>query len=399
MKGFVADYINAFKAEMKEFPTFSDFSQIMGCYSPEQLPVLSTLAKGFACFDHWFCEVPSETYCNRSFFHAASSSGYVLNGPPGKFAAGNKAETIFERLQADGETWKVYIDPRQILPATGLIHASNLARFFGDHFSTIFDFYFDAAHGQLPNYAFIEPNMLHPHTDMHPPGFGRLRHDLRVRPANAMLGGEQLLAQVYNAVKTSPTEGLSNWANTLLLITFDEHGGTYDHVPPPRVPAPGPLTGHEEEGFRFDRSGVRIPTIAVSAWVDSGIVVNQEFRSTSLIRTLRERWSLGGPLTRRDEIAADIAPILNRKVPRPPEDWPEVSPRPLGEFAKLEEAFELPLTRLERDLVGEALAHEASANGTSVAADPAVISRREAHRHMSRIRDKMFSGIAKGRQA
>jgi phospholipase C len=399
MNGFVADYINTFTAEMGARPKLADFSQILACYdTAAQLPVLNALARGFACFDRWFCEVPSETYCNRSFFHAGSSSGYVLNGPPGKFATGNTAETIFERLQAHGKTWKVYIDPRQLLPATALIHASNLVNFFGDHFSTIFDFYFDAAAGNLPDYSFIEPNMLHPHTDMHPPGFGRLRHELRVRPANSMLGGEQLLANVYNAVRTSPTEGKSNWANTLLLITFDEHGGTYDHVPPPRVPPPSPATGREEEGFKFDRSGVRIPTLAISAWVDPGRVVHEEFRSTSMIRTLIQHWNLGAPLTRRDEAAADIAPILDRSSPRPPNEWPNVHPQAIGEIAKLEEIFELPLSKLERDLVGEALAHEAHINRTQLAADPTQVTRREAHRHLSRIRDNMFPGIAKGRQ-
>ena len=68
MDGFVTDYINAFHAETGRMPLYDEYAQIMACYIPEQLPVFSTLARGFACFDHWFCEVPSQTFTNRSFF-------------------------------------------------------------------------------------------------------------------------------------------------------------------------------------------------------------------------------------------------------------------------------------------------------------------------------------------
>jgi phospholipase C len=397
MDGFVADYINSFRAEMYRLPNFSEYSQIMACYTPDQLPVLSTVARGFATFDRWFCEVPSQTYCNRSFFHAASSSGFVLNGPHGKFASLNDAPTIFERLHAAQVPWRVYIDPAQLVPATALIHARSLAPFFADHFATIFDFYDDARKGTLPSYAFIEPNMLHPHTDMHPPGFGRLRHELHLPAPGAMLGGERLLADVYNAVRSSSSSSGSNFENTLLLITFDEHGGTYDHVPPPRVPPPGPPTGREEEGFDFTRSGVRVPTIAISAWLEPKTVVSQEFRSTSLIRTLRERWSLGPPLTQRDAIAADLAPVLARPSPRPPEEWPTVAARPMGLIVKVEEALAWPLTRLERDLAGEALAHEASSQNARLDMNIGELGRKEALRHLRRIRDNMFPSVSHGR--
>ena len=83
----------------------------MAGYTPEQLPVLSALARGFATFDHWFAEVPSQTFTNRSFFHAASSSGFVVNAPYANFPKHNTAETLFERLEAKGLSWRVYCDP------------------------------------------------------------------------------------------------------------------------------------------------------------------------------------------------------------------------------------------------------------------------------------------------
>jgi phospholipase C len=85
-------------------------------------------------------------------------------------------------------------------------------------------------------------------------------------------------------------------------------------------------------GFTFERSGVRLPAIAISPWIDGSTVVNSTFRSTSVISTLRERWSLGNPLTDRDAMAPTLRSVLTREVPRAPEDWPDVSPRPVPEF-------------------------------------------------------------------
>jgi phospholipase C len=398
MEGFVTDYANAFRVELGRAPRPEELAEIMAGYSPEQMPVLSTLAREFACFDHWFCEVPSQTYANRSFFHAASSSGFVNNAPAGKFATRNDAPTIFERLEGAGQCWRVYIDPEQLLPVTALIHARRLAPFFATHFATLFDFYDDAREGRLPEYAFLEPNMLFPRSDMHPPGAARLRRDLHLPPPTALQAGEELLARVYDAIRTSASTAGSNWSNTLFLITFDEHGGTYDHVPPPAVPPPTDRSAGEE-GFRFDRSGVRIPAIIVSAWVDPRTVVTGEYRSTSLIRTLRERWSLGEPLTQRDAIAPDLRPVLARLEPRPAGSWPIATPRPVPLGTRLLGAIDSPLSHLERDLVGEALAHEAALEGGLPQADAQTIGRREARDHLRRIRDKWFPGLARGRSS
>jgi phospholipase C len=116
-------------------------------------------------------------------------------------------------------------------------------------------------------------------------------------------------------VRTSSTAGGSNFANTLFLVAFDEHSGTYDHVPPPRVDPSDPAAPPGQMGFRFDRAGIRIPTLAVSAYIDPRTVVTGQYRNTSLIRTLRERWPLGPPLTGRDATAAGIAPVLTRAAP------------------------------------------------------------------------------------
>lgn len=95
-------------------------------YTPEQVPVLSGIARGFGVFDHWFCEVPSQTFMNRSFWTAATSSGFVVNSPVSNFTWHNTAETLFERLEAHGRTWKVYVQEPMALSFTGLIHMPRL---------------------------------------------------------------------------------------------------------------------------------------------------------------------------------------------------------------------------------------------------------------------------------
>jgi phospholipase C len=405
MNGFVLDYANAFEVEMGRPATVPELAQILAGYTPEQVPVLTGLARGFACFDHWFCEVPSQTYANRSFFHAASSSGFVLNGEPaGKFALRNDAPTLFEQLESARRTWKVYIDPAQLIPATALIHARRLAPYFAEHFRTIYDFYYDARSGELPDYAFLEPNMFHPHTDMHPHSGARWAEELRLRPPDTVRGGEELLAQVYDAVRTAENEGGSNWRNTLLLVTFDEHGGTFDHVPPPSAVPPDPASPPGEQGFRFDRLGVRIPTLLVSAWTDPGMVVPDTFRSTSLLSTMREWWQLGPPLTGRDSGAPTLLGTLGRATPRTPEEWPVVRPRPLGVLERAEAGFvraletlDAPIQRLERDLVGDALAWEAARIQTGGPTPGGELTHADAHEHLRRIGTDAFPGVANGR--
>ena len=170
--------------------------------------------------------------------------------------------------------------------------------------------------------------MWHGHNDMHP-AFNSLLPGLKIDAPESLIGGEALLAKIYRAVRSSSSTTGSNAYNTLLMVNFDEHGGTYDHVPPPAVAPPDPSAPPGQFGFRFDRSGVRVPALAISAWIPPRTVVNDEYRNTSIIRTMRERWSLGAPFSARDGAARDVAPVLSLDTPRAPEDWPEVTERPV----------------------------------------------------------------------
>ena len=168
---------------------------------------------------------------------------------------------------------------------------------------------------------------------------------------SGLLGGEAFLARIYDAIRGSASSGGSNWLNTLLMVVFDEHGGTYDHVPPPAASPPDPARPAGQMGFGFDRLGVRLPAIAVSPWISERTVVNDVYHHTSVIRTMRERWDLGPPLTGRDATAPDLAPLLTRDTPRAPDDWPDVLPQPVPDFDGSLIPLDAPLSPMAKALV------------------------------------------------
>jgi phospholipase C len=357
MDGFLTDYISTFVAEFARQPTYEECAQFMTGYTPEQMPVMSGLARGFATFDHWFCEVPSCTFPNRSFFHAATSSGYVVNmTPPESFIAHNAAETLFDRLESHGLTWRVYCDPPSHYSLTGLIHAPRLRSRFATHFFSTGQFFEDAEQGELPTYAFIEPQIIgHAHNDMHP-AYSMLTPGLTWDPPSSLIAGEDLLARLYHAIRSSSSPTGSNYLNTTLVVTFDEHGGTYDHLAPPPAAPPDPAAPGGQFGFTFNRSGVRLPTLAISAWIPERTVVSEEYRATSVISTLRERWNLGAPFSGRDATARSLRPVFTLDQPRSQQDWPEVLARPVEPMTQALLPLDAPLNGLGKALFGGVLA-------------------------------------------
>ncbi|MGA9276467.1 alkaline phosphatase family protein, partial [Ilumatobacter sp.] len=245
---------------------------------------------------------------------------------------------------------------------TGIIHAARLRPKFATNFMSTEQFFVDCEAGNLPTYTFIEPQVIGwGHNDMHPP-FTQLFEsiardkgidpgDITVDPPSSILGGEELLSRIYNAVRSSSANG-SNHLNTTLLVTFDEHGGTYDHVPPPATVAPDPSAEPGEMGFTFDRAGVRIPTIAVSAWIPEQTVITEEHRATSLLATMRKRWNLGEPLTARDANARPFDDIFTLTTPRNADDWPDITPLPVPPMPDTIFPLDAPLGALGQALLG-----------------------------------------------
>jgi len=333
MSGFVHDYSINFLHERGRQPTPEEYRLAMGSFSPEMLPVTSTIARNFGVYDHWHAGVPSQTFCNRSFFHSSTSHGFVTNQDGGgyrKWLESQPAPTIFNRLEEAKKTWRVYYDEDQLVSLTGILHAPVIERYWKSNFRGMKQFHLDAANGNLPDYAFIEPRMIFNHNDMHPP-FGHLKsgkvdgEEVYNSAFSDVRAGEALLAEVYNSVKGGESSQGSNAMNTALLITFDEHGGTFDHVVPPKaVPPTGePIAG--EMGFAFDRLGVRVPAILVSAYTKAGTVVNDEMHHGSVINTLCRLHGLT-PLSQRDEAANALFNGINLDKGRQPALWPDVHP-------------------------------------------------------------------------
>jgi phospholipase C len=295
MTGFVTDYASAI-AENKTKGWYvvpgTTADMIMGCYTPQTLPVLSALALGFAVCDHWYGSAPTMTMPNRAFACAATSQGR-LDDHTKYFTA----PSIFGQLTTHGIPWRIYgytASPltRTDFPDTTRAPKANFGRFT--------DFQADAAGGQLPGYAFLEPSWSSTGNSQHP------NYNVAM--------GEQLILDTYRAVRDGP-----QWASTLLIVTYDEHGGCYDHVPPPWGATP-PDDSPGEYGFDFTRFGPRVPTVLVSPLIEAGTVYRVPDGSTpldhtSILATLEHRWSIPA-LTRRDAAAPDIAGALSRTTAR-----------------------------------------------------------------------------------
>ncbi len=314
MNGFVTDYVNNFMATQGRLPKHNEYQIIMDCFTPDKVPVLSTLAQKYAVCDSWHCSVPSQTFCNRSFAASATSNGFVVNAPYVNWLY-THAPTIFNRLAEDPRPeldFRVYFDEMDAASLTFLMQPATW-KYRHSHFQPMQQFIADAAEGKLPAYSFIEPRLMIDHNDMHPPIADPL-------VTSSVLAGELLIRDVYEAVRNSPL-----WEKTLLIITFDEHGGCYDHVPPPAAVPPDPAKPAGQYGFRFDRLGVRVPAVLVSPWIDEATVVKTLFDHTSIIKTITTRWGLPG-LTERDAHANHLGEVLSRSEAR--QDRVEVQPRP-----------------------------------------------------------------------
>jgi phospholipase C len=313
--------------------------QVLGCYPPQLLPVLSTLAREYAVCSRWFCSVPSETWPNRLFAHAGTSDDLLENG---ERLYDNR--TVFEALSDDDGSWQIFAgDIPQVAAYRKLWWHDG-----GPRFSRLGVFFDRATKGKLPNYSFIEPRHFGSATDS--------QHPL----ATVQLG-EQLIANVYEAI----TANEEAWHSTLLLITYDEHGGFFDRVPPPAAVPHRAGAKDPKYGFGFDLLGPRVPAVAVSPWIDPLTVDEEPHDHTSIIATLRELFNMKETLTKRDAAATGLAHLLSRESPRaasPLPPLPAVRAADLGpdEWAEgVAPDGTIQLNDLQRQLVDLALKIEA----------------------------------------
>lgn len=267
-------------------------TNIMGCFTPETLPVLSGLARGYAVCDHWYSSAPTETFPNRAFASAGTSQGH-MNDKTGSFTV----QSIFGLLSEHNVSWAIYGYDKP--PLTRANFPDTLAA-ADSHFGDKFEEFQAAAAGNLPAYSFVEPSWGTTGNSQHP------NYDVAL--------GEQLIHDVYYALRNGPA-----WNKTLLIITYDEHGGLYDHVPPPAGATP-PDDCEGEYGFDFKRFGVRVPAVLVSPLIEAGTVFRVPTNSTpldhtSILKTLEVRFGLPA-LTKRDAAAPDFGDVLTLQTPR-----------------------------------------------------------------------------------
>ena len=307
MDGFALDFYYNSKWQTGRELSHAEMQSIGGVFTPDMAPVINGLAEQYAVFTRWHCDVPTCTFPNRSFFHAGTSKGRVDNNITWDYAWDNDLPNLFTRASEHGVDWRAYFDPSQVVPFESInLGGLHHRKLWKTHSSHIDQFFADASAGRLPRYSWVEPCMLYGNLqDYHPPT------DIRA--------GEAFLASIYNAVRNSP-----QWEETALVVMFDEHGGTFDHVPPPPTVSPDGIV--KQEGFTFDRLGIRVPTIVVSAYTERGTVIRDLQTNTSMTRTLRESLGIGDAFTRRDRWATPIDAAFNLTEPRT-DRW-EPSPLP-----------------------------------------------------------------------
>lgn len=315
--GFAASYKRELTVDHVKNPSTEQVSQVMKSFSPDQLPSINALADAFLVCDHWYSEVPGPTQPNRLFMHAATSFGMVHNVWSKKF----DGRTIYNNLQDAGFTWAVYWTDDNDAAEFTLVASE--ADNFKDYAKS---FVADAKAGKLANYTFITPqfNSRHgaPANSQHPPTDARY--------------GDHLIAEVYEAIRANEAA----WQKTLLVVTYDEHGGFYDHVIPPSdgVPNPDGLNSPQPgepawvPPFKFDRLGVRVPTVLVSPWIEPG-VESRRLQHTSVLATVKKLFGLPNFLTKRDASAAVFDDLFTRRT-APRDDTPRTLPRaPLPEVS------------------------------------------------------------------
>lgn len=271
----------------------SSRDEVMGYLGREDLPISWALADGGTSCDRWFCSLLGPTWPNRMYLHSGQSGGLTENKLPG--AGGLDWPSLWSHLNEAGVPWAYYFSTVPFVPLfRGLDSQGKVRR-------VDYEFFDDAAAGTLPPVVFIDPAF--GVNDDHPP----------LPP----ILGQQLIASIYNALAASP-----QWVNTLFVITYDENGGLFDHVPPPRA-----ADDRAREGF--DQLGFRVPTVLAGPYVKPGYVSSVPYDHTSVLAHINRMFGLKA-LGARDAAARDLSDAIDQarlaaREPLPPLMLPPVA--------------------------------------------------------------------------
>lgn len=328
--GFAASYATTTTEKPtfgQDLPTAAEIGDIMlGFDTPNQLPVIHALATNFAICDAWHSSLPGPTWPNRFFVHGASSGGWTDSPSGPRSAEWTKGlgfeypsgASIFDRLSDAGMKWVIYADKEG--PAFGgTPQVSAIKRVYFTDIEPFSDFATDLQGPYPYAYTFIEPN------------YGDIIFNTYVggssqHPMDSMTRGEALIKATYEAIRNSPV-----WDRSLLIVTYDEHGGFYDSVAPGKAPPPADGSPNDTSinagYFLFDQYGVRVPAVVVSPLIPKGKVDPTLYDHASVPATLEALFGLPY-LTQRDRTANTVLSLLSETQPRT--DCPTVLPQPVA---------------------------------------------------------------------
>ncbi|HUB83557.1 MAG TPA: alkaline phosphatase family protein [Bryobacteraceae bacterium] len=293
-----------------------DPAEIMKCYTPGQLPVLNALASEFVVCDRWHASLPGPTWPNRLFAHAASSAGLDHSPTTAEILEWETVDgfgfpngTIFDALSKKGIRRELYGgDDFPMVSALKGIHLDDIRSYqlFANDL---------AQPGYAAGYTFIEPSY-----DV----LNDYRNGTSQHPLGDVTLGEALIKSSYEAIRNSPV-----WSSSLLIITWDEHGGFFEHALPPAAPPPedNPVPSRNKFGFTFARYGPRVPALVISPLIPGNLIDHRLYDHASIPATLEALFGLA-PLTGRDRQASTLDVLATLTQART--DCPETLPAPAG---------------------------------------------------------------------
>jgi len=311
--GFVENYMHPSNPD--DTPS-STPDRIMRCFdTPKQLPVMFQLAQEFAICDQWFSSMPGPTWPNRFFLMAASTGGLDHSPSAAEIVAATTVEgyrfengDIFDLLDDNCIDWKIF--EGDDFPVSFALSGMNLNALEG-RFQDFADFQSELSNPDFgPRFVFIEPKYGAHGFDVTGPGDFTCGDSMH--PLDDVTHGEALVKTVYEAIRNSP-----HWENSVLLVVFDEHGGFYDHVPPPAAVPPGDTMtdSYIQHHFQYDQLGVRVPALVISPLIPRGVIDHTIYDHTSMLASVERLFSMP-PLTNRDKAANDFLHLLSLQVPR-----------------------------------------------------------------------------------
>ncbi|HVB93504.1 MAG TPA: alkaline phosphatase family protein [Acidimicrobiales bacterium] len=258
----------------------------MGYWTGADMPFTNSLARTFPLADRYFASTMAQTYPNRRYLMAGTSLGQIKDTFPSPLPPNG---TIFDQLNAHDISWKNYYSS---LPTLGIFISLLASPAMSSNLAHIDSFYADCASGSLPAFCIVDPDFA---------------NESEENPQDIQYG-DAFLGRVVNAVMAGP-----KWSRTLLVWSYDEHGGYYDHVPPPPAVIPDDIPPTLEAGDvpgQFNRLGFRVPAGLVSPYAKKDYVSTTVFDHTSVLKLVETKWNLPA-MTRRDAAANDVLDMVD----------------------------------------------------------------------------------------